>query len=344
MPGTIQAEDYDLGGEGVAYHDTTPGNQGGVYRYDDVDIEQTAGLATPNVGWIRDGEYLTYTANIATAGAYTMTVRVASPNTGRSGALSVDGSSAATFTVPNTGSYAAFQYGLVGRHPSGRDPHSEADLPRRRPEPRLDLVRTGHPDAAAGRADALSERHAPRHDPGRRLRSRRRGRCVPRHHRRQQRRRLSPGRRRRRGNRRRARRCRDRGRRVARLHHRRHGILRQRPRRPRPPPRERPRRGEGPGRGQRQGRRERECPEHGQRHGLPPRADAGCGREGHAPTPLPRRRDEYGPDRVPVDLGAPGVSPGPELHRRPDERRGAAHGPVHGHLVRVCVRLALGLR
>ncbi len=64
---------------------------------------------TPNVGWIRDGEYLTYTANIATAGAYTMTARVASPNTGRTAALSVDGSSAVTFTVPNTGSYAAFQ-------------------------------------------------------------------------------------------------------------------------------------------------------------------------------------------------------------------------------------------
>ncbi len=109
IPGTIQAEDYDLGGEGVAYHDTTPGNEGGVYRQDDVDIEQTAGLATPNVGWIRDGEYLTYTANVATPGAYTMTARVASPNTGRSGALSVDGSSPVTFMVPNTGSYAAFQ-------------------------------------------------------------------------------------------------------------------------------------------------------------------------------------------------------------------------------------------
>ena len=32
IPGTIQAEDFDAGGEGVGYHDTTPGNQGGVYR------------------------------------------------------------------------------------------------------------------------------------------------------------------------------------------------------------------------------------------------------------------------------------------------------------------------
>ena len=39
VPGRIQAEDYNLGGEGVAYHDTTPGNTGGAYRQDDVDIE-----------------------------------------------------------------------------------------------------------------------------------------------------------------------------------------------------------------------------------------------------------------------------------------------------------------
>ena len=43
VPGRIEAEDYDLGGEGVAYHDTTPGNAGGAYRADDVDIETAGG-------------------------------------------------------------------------------------------------------------------------------------------------------------------------------------------------------------------------------------------------------------------------------------------------------------
>ena len=31
-PGIVQAEDYDKGGEGVAYHDLTAGNDGGAYR------------------------------------------------------------------------------------------------------------------------------------------------------------------------------------------------------------------------------------------------------------------------------------------------------------------------
>ena len=54
IPGTIQAEDYDLGGEGVAYHDTTAGNSGGAYRQDGVDIE-TSAAGTPVVG-IENGE------------------------------------------------------------------------------------------------------------------------------------------------------------------------------------------------------------------------------------------------------------------------------------------------
>lgn len=30
MPGVIEAEEFDLGGEGVAYSDVDPGNNGGV--------------------------------------------------------------------------------------------------------------------------------------------------------------------------------------------------------------------------------------------------------------------------------------------------------------------------
>ena len=78
IPGTVQAEDYDLGGEGVAYHDTTAGNSGGAYRQDGVDIETAGGIT--NVGWIRNGEFLHYTATVAVPGRYTMSTRVASPN------------------------------------------------------------------------------------------------------------------------------------------------------------------------------------------------------------------------------------------------------------------------
>ncbi|MBI4626735.1 MAG: hypothetical protein HY736_26380, partial [Verrucomicrobia bacterium] len=39
IPGTIEAEDFDEGGEGVAYHDHEPKNLGAPYRDTGVDID-----------------------------------------------------------------------------------------------------------------------------------------------------------------------------------------------------------------------------------------------------------------------------------------------------------------
>ena len=53
VPGTIQAENFDKGGEGVAYHDTEKANQGNQYRpADGVDIEKTSDTGGGyNIGW-----------------------------------------------------------------------------------------------------------------------------------------------------------------------------------------------------------------------------------------------------------------------------------------------------
>ena len=43
IPGLIEAENFDDGGEGIAYHDLTTGNTTGQYRQTDVDIATTLG-------------------------------------------------------------------------------------------------------------------------------------------------------------------------------------------------------------------------------------------------------------------------------------------------------------
>ena len=93
IPGKIEAEDYDAGGEGVTYHDTTLGNEGGEYRGDDVDIQGTADAdGGYNVGWIQEGEWLAYTVDVASDGLYDIQVRVASAmDETISGTLSVVG-------------------------------------------------------------------------------------------------------------------------------------------------------------------------------------------------------------------------------------------------------------
>jgi beta-glucanase (GH16 family) len=80
IPGKIEAENYDNGGQGVAYSDSDPTNNGGQYRNDGVDIE-ACGEGGYDVGWTIAGEWMNYTVNITTAGYYTLRARVAS-NTG----------------------------------------------------------------------------------------------------------------------------------------------------------------------------------------------------------------------------------------------------------------------
>ncbi len=72
VPGIIQAEDYDIGGSGFAYSDSSAGNSGGVYREDDVDIvvDGSGYIVTSTSG----NEYLRYTVNIAEAGTYKMKI------------------------------------------------------------------------------------------------------------------------------------------------------------------------------------------------------------------------------------------------------------------------------
>jgi hypothetical protein len=83
LPGSFSAADFDEGGEGVAYHDLSLSNSGGQYRSTAVDIERCS-LGGYNVGWIGDGEWLTYTVQAATAGEYRFDIQVASPlSTGR---------------------------------------------------------------------------------------------------------------------------------------------------------------------------------------------------------------------------------------------------------------------
>jgi hypothetical protein len=90
IPGTIQAEDYDNGGEGIAYHDNETANNGGAYRPSEgVDIETTSDTGGGyDVGWTGAGEWIEYTVNVTNTGVYNLEVRYASP--GSNGVLHVE--------------------------------------------------------------------------------------------------------------------------------------------------------------------------------------------------------------------------------------------------------------
>lgn len=115
IPGRVQCAYYDLGGEGVAYHDTTPKNEGsgglnpadGSYlnefrMHEAVDTSYTKFhdaidnnpydkvIPEPNqlyVGWTQPGEWFNITVNVVRAGNYSADLLYTS---NRGGKISID--------------------------------------------------------------------------------------------------------------------------------------------------------------------------------------------------------------------------------------------------------------
>src|ERR1700742_3586197 len=110
VPGTIEAENFDKGGEGVAYLDTTSSNLSGKYRTSEgVDI-QTGGSNGYNVGHIAAGEWMEYTINVKNAGTYQIDALVGSDNNGGKFHIEIDGSNKpGSMTLPNTGGWTTFK-------------------------------------------------------------------------------------------------------------------------------------------------------------------------------------------------------------------------------------------
>ena len=112
VPGMVQCEDYDQGGTGLAYSETTAANEGGQYR-----VQESVDIATdPNasnrhvVGWTKADEWMEYTVNVGTPGAYAIETRVAGAGSGGQFRILVDGADATgVLNVPNTGAWNAYQ-------------------------------------------------------------------------------------------------------------------------------------------------------------------------------------------------------------------------------------------
>ena len=107
VPGRVDAELFDEGPEGVVYHDVESANLGGQLRPTGVDLERTSDAGGGlNVGWMAPGEWLEYSVNVATAGAYTLDARVASWGPGGTFHVEVDRVSVTgPLVIPDTGGW-----------------------------------------------------------------------------------------------------------------------------------------------------------------------------------------------------------------------------------------------
>lgn len=110
---TVQAEDFDNGGEGISWHDTDAVNLGGnAYRPTGVDLGSTSdgGASGAIVNDTRAGEWLGYTVKVLAPGDYAIGLRVASLGVGGTIHLEVDGVRVGnTLAVPDTGAWTNWQ-------------------------------------------------------------------------------------------------------------------------------------------------------------------------------------------------------------------------------------------
>jgi hypothetical protein len=114
IPGTVYAANYDTGGQGVAYNATSTNGTANSYRSDGIDLETTSdtsnntGAGADDLGWTTGGQWFMYTVNVATAGTYTVSLRLASPS-GATDGLHIASSSgtnlSGNITVPATGGW-----------------------------------------------------------------------------------------------------------------------------------------------------------------------------------------------------------------------------------------------
>jgi endoglucanase Acf2/PKD repeat protein len=112
VPGRVQAEFYDFGGEGVAYHDKDAANLGVLFRADEgVDLEASNDIGGGyNIGWIEDGEWVEFTIDVAADGMYKVVPYTASVPGGGSLNISFDGVDlTGNVSVPVTGGWQFWQ-------------------------------------------------------------------------------------------------------------------------------------------------------------------------------------------------------------------------------------------
>ena len=116
IPGTFEAENFDLGGEGIAYHDTTAGNAGGEYR-PNVDVDLFLSNDSWGGGYIvknfTTGEWLAYTISVPASGNYDIELRAATnfdfPNAAFH--IEIDGVDVTgTVVLPDTGGWNSYQW------------------------------------------------------------------------------------------------------------------------------------------------------------------------------------------------------------------------------------------
>ncbi len=106
----VEAEDYNQGGSGVGYLDLNPGNQGGTFRGDDVDVYFSPACSNDHtVGYTQTGEWLAYYIDARPGGVYDFEFKVGTQDSDCAIELWVDEVSVGSLSLPKTGAWNSYE-------------------------------------------------------------------------------------------------------------------------------------------------------------------------------------------------------------------------------------------
>ncbi len=116
IPGTIQAENYDKGGEGYSYHDSDVNNQGDASFRTDEGVDIVKGNGGRAIGYTANGEWAEYTINVKEAGEYEYTATVSNGSSSTGGftigilkGTSTTATTVAKVSFPGTGGWDTYK-------------------------------------------------------------------------------------------------------------------------------------------------------------------------------------------------------------------------------------------
>ena len=107
IPGKIEVENYDKGGNGRGFLDSDIENENSLYREDNAGLD-SAGDAII-YGWGYANDWLRYTIKVSKNDSLDITARVSSPSDSTFFSVLVDEKNVATVMVPNTGDWKKFE-------------------------------------------------------------------------------------------------------------------------------------------------------------------------------------------------------------------------------------------
>ena len=107
IPGKIEVENYDKGGNGQGFLDTDVENENTLYREDNAGLDSADGAIV--YGYVYEGDWLRYSVNVTSAESLDVIARVASAGDSGQFSIIIDDKSVTSIIIPNTDDWKNFE-------------------------------------------------------------------------------------------------------------------------------------------------------------------------------------------------------------------------------------------